>query len=288
MKYPEYLINAVKGDTKPPNPLRIGVTELINPPLQRTLFHKNWDKIKKDPGDCIWMLLGNGLDEIVKRHSTTALTKLKLELPTVHGITVVAIPDLVDTVDKVLADLKVTSVWSVKETKKEYTYQLNLYFYLLKKLMPDLARQIERLEIHGILRDWRPVEKLRYNDYPKSQFVILPIDMWETVEAEKFLDAQLQDHIHNPERECTPEERWQKQDQYAVMKAARKSALRVLDSYEEAMKWCSENNYTDSKSGILVTKPAISIVKRPGSCVRCQQYCSVSEFCPYYKPESEE
>ena len=276
-RYPGYLINAVRSDTKAPNPTRIGVTELINPPLHRTLFHKNWDKIKRDPGESVWMLLGSGLDEIVKRYSTTALTKLKLELPTIHGITVVAVPDMIDTVDKVLADLKVTSVWSVKETKKEYTYQLNLYHLLLKKLQPELAKQVERLEIHAILRDWRRNEKLRYHDYPVSQFIILPIDIWSTDEQEQFLDAQLQDHLQHPERECTNEEKWQKLDQFAVMKAGRKSALRVLDSEQEAINWCNTNGHLSNLG------KSITIVKRPGECVRCENYCSVASFCKYYQ-----
>lgn len=277
-KYPNYLIEATKPDTKQPNPKRIGVTELINPPLQRTLFHQNWDKIKRDPGDCVWMMLGNGLDEIVKRHSTTGLTKLKLELPTIHEITIVAVPDLIDTIEKVLADLKVTSVWSVKETRKEYTYQVNLYHLLLKKLQPELAKQVERLEIHAILRDWRHNELLRYNDYPKSQFIILPIDMWSTEEQERFLDSCLQDHLQNPNRECTPEEKWMKSDQYAVMKKGRKSALRVLDTEVDAEHWLLDNTNPSEED-------KIDIVKRPGDVVRCNNYCSVSEYCPYFRKE---
>lgn len=270
---PSYLVEACKSDSRPPNKDRIGVTELINPPLQRTLYLENWDKIKRDPIDSVWMILGSGLDEIVKKHSRTALTKLKLEWNTIHGITVVAIPDLVDVTTGVLADLKVTSVWSVRETKKEYEEQLNLYDYLLWKNHIDLWKQIKSLEIHAILRDWRRNEKLRYNDYPKSQFVVLPIRRWLPLEQEELLDLLLQDHLKHPDRECTNEEKWQKQDQYACYKNKNKTASRVLDSQVEAENWIEEQK----------NPKEFVIQKRPGECVRCLNYCSVSEFCKYAK-----
>lgn len=278
MEIPEYLINATKRDTRQPNPNRISVTDLINPPLHRTLYHKHWKEIKYDPLDSIWMILGTALDTIVKKYSQTSLTKLKLELPTIDGLTIVAVPDLIDVTSGVLADLKVTSCWSVKNVKKEWEYQLNLYDYLLYKLQNDLWKQINKLEIHAILRDWRKNEKFRYNDYPDNQFIILPINRWSITEQEQFLDAQLKERLQFPDRECTDEEKWKKEDTFAVMKKGRKSAMRVLDSMVEAKNWCLDKGY--SNEGGL--KPGISIVKRPGECSRCENYCSVRDFCKYY------
>lgn len=275
-KVPEYLVHAIQRDTRQPNPDRIGVTELINPPLHRTLYHKHWQDIKYDPLDSIWMILGTALDTIVKKYSQTSLTKLKLELGTTDGITIVAMPDLIDVTNGVMADLKVTSVWSVKDTKKEWEYQLNLYDYMLYRLQNDLWKQINKLEIHTILRDWRKNEKLRYHDYPDNQFVIVPVKRWSTDEQEKFLDAQLKERLLLPNRECTPEEKWQKNDQYACYKGKNKTASRVLDTEVEAQKWINNQKKPEE----------YKIVKRPGECVRCENYCSVNKFCPYYRKES--
>jgi len=277
MQIPNYLTNAIKPDTKAPALDRISVTSLIAPPLQRTLYNKHWQEVKRDPLESIWMLLGTGLDDIVKRYSQTALTQLKLEWPTLHGITLVGIPDLIDIVDHVLADLKVTSVWSIKEIRKEYIYQLNIYDYMLYHLYNDLWKQIDRLEIHAILRDWRMNEQLRYGgNYPDHQFVILPVERWPLKEQEQFIDTYIQDHLQNPERECTDEEKWKRTDQFAVMKQGRKSAMRVLDSSKEAMQWAKSKGHIIGENGIYMEK-------RPGTCIRCSSYCNVSSFCEYAK-----
>ena len=72
---------------------------------------------------------------------------------------------------------------------------------------------------------------------------------------------------------CTPEERWHKEDTYAVMKEGRKSAVRVFKTHGDAQA------YIDSK--MLDNKH--SIVKREGTDNRCENYCNVNKWCPYYK-----
>ena len=69
---------------------------------------------------------------------------------------------------------------------------------------------------------------------------------------------------------CTPEERYNSGDKYAVMKKGRKTALRVLDSMEEAEKWMADNGGDE-------------IEVRPGEDKKCIDYCSACEFCNYYR-----
>jgi hypothetical protein len=70
---------------------------------------------------------------------------------------------------------------------------------------------------------------------------------------------------------CSPEQRWEKPTKYAVMKGANKRACRVMDTPEEA-----EKMVADMGAGY-------SVEVRPGESVRCMDYCSVAEYCSFYK-----
>lgn len=271
-KYPEYLVKAVSGDRYEPRPERMSVTRLIGPPMQRTLEMLHYDDIVEQVEDKLWALDGIGFDHIMKKHSQWGLTNIKLEVPfPTHKLTVVAKLDYYDVLNHILADLKRTSVWSIKDAlahgKPDWNNQLNVYDRLLYQIAPQL--EVHGLQIHAYARDWRPVEKLRYNDYPDKMEVI-EIPRWTREQQMDYIDTQLQEHIQHPERECTPEEKWQKKDTYAVMKKNRKSAMRVLDSEKEANDW-------------KAAKGGDEVVKRPGGCIRCESYCNVSEFCKYSK-----
>lgn len=267
---PEYIVNAVNKNYKP-KPNRISVTSLVDPPLIRTLLIKHWDELEDDAKDKLWMLHGTALDDYLKKHSRWGLTNIKIELP-FDDVIVVAKPDYYNVLDGTLADIKDTSVWNLKEVKKAYECQLNVYDWMMNKVAPHL--RISSLQIHGFARDWRKNEKIRYHHYPNIPFEILLVNRWDTQEQLDYIDAQLKDHKLNPDRECTPEEKWQKSNTYAVMKKGRKSALRVLDSEQEAKDWMAAKKQGDN------------IVKRPGSCIRCgdkknEGYCPVSSVCKY-------
>jgi len=275
-KYPEYLVKAVSGDRYEPRPDRMSVTRLIGPPLIRTLEMLHYDDIVEEVEDKLWALDGIGFDYAMKKFSQWGLTNIKLEVPfPIHKLTVVAKLDYYNVLDHILADLKRTSVWSVQNSLKkgnpDWENQLNVYDRLLYQVAPQL--QVNKLEIHAYARDWRPIEKIRYNDY-LSKLEIIDIPKWSKEKQMDYIDAQLQDHIQHPERECTPGEKWQKPDQWAVKGAGNKTAKggKVCDSKEEA------DAFISSKPG-----KKWEIDFRPGECVRCKTYCNVSEFCKYSK-----
>lgn len=272
IKWPDYILEIIKPNTQQPNPERMSITQLGGCPLIRTLWLKYWDKIKQEPEDMLWMVYGNALDSIVKKHCRTGMTDLKFEL-LMDDFVVVGKPDIYYPQDKILVDLKTTSVWNLKEPRKEWIFQLNCYAYLMKRLMPNL--EVTKLQVHGLGRDWRQNEKLRYgHDYPDSAFVIMDIPLWSYEEAEKVIDTHLKDHKFNCERECTPAEKWQKEDKWAVKGAGNKTAKggKVCDSKQEA-------------DAFIASKPGKKweIEFRPGECTRCKTYCNVSEFCKYKK-----
>ena len=70
------------------------------------------------------------------------------------------------------------------------------------------------------------------------------------------------------------EERWNSGDTYAVMKDGRKTALRVLNSREDA------ETYKESNGGDYIEE-------RHGEDRKCNDYCPCCKFCEYYKNKVE-
>ena len=286
---PEYFVSAAESSTYRPNPDTYSVTQLIGCPLIRTLLINRWDELSENVESRLWALHGTALDEFVKKHSRWGLTNIKLRLKTLDGI-VVGRPDYYNVLTHTLGDLKETSVWNIqqnpnsvvgKRIRLSWTCQLNTYDFMMYKLVPEL--KIDKLEAHGVGRDWRKNEKLRYNDYPDIPVQVLDIKRWTHDEQEQYIHLQLKDHIMHPNRECSDEEKWKKEDQYAIMEMDRKSAHRVLDSNKEALDWALTKGKAVKVNGIIEPKNKIYIQKRKGEQVKCENYCSVASVCPYFQ-----
>ena len=102
--------------------------------------------------------------------------------------------------------------------------------------------------------------------------------MWTDDERQKFVEKRIREHQDAREgnwRPCTDDERWKKDDKYAVMKKGRVSALRVLNTYQEAVTWMVENE----------PKGTVTIEERPGEYTRCNEYCSAAPFCQQHQDE---
>lgn len=268
---PEYLVNSITNYPPNPDPFRIGVTDLISPPLIRTLKRKHYDELESDVSEYLNMIAGNAIDEYFKKHSRTGLCNLKFETKFGDWV-IVSKPDYYDLMNLLLADLKRTSIWNYvyKSSINEWTAQLNIYNFAAHV---NGYKKAEKLEVHALWKDWRRGEKLQYGaDYPDREFSIVPIKLWSMKETEQYIDAQIHDHELNPMRECSPDEKWQKENKYAVMKQGQKRAKRVLDTEADAKAWMDKNG-------------GDTIVERVGSCVRCTSYCVVNKFCEYYKGE---
>lgn len=275
---PEYLMNAIRPPFKP-NPYRYGATELIDPPLIRTLKHRHWNELGGDVSDKLWMLHGTAFDIMVKQHSMFGLTNLRFEKVWCqdedgNNIIVVVRPDYYNVLTGELADVKDTSVWSLMNTKPEYSEQVNIYDYFMHVCVPQL--EVTSLSIHGMAKDWKKNEKLRQGkDYPVIPFKVIPMERWSHDKQANFIDERLNDHLENPERECTPEEKWEKPDIYAVhIKGNRtaKGGTAKPTTQREAEEWIASKEHTGKQYEVKFRK---------GSCGRCEGYCAVSDFCPY-------
>ena len=274
---PEYLENSVYAPFKP-NPYRFGITALIEPPLIHTLRAEHWDEIEDDVADKLWMIHGNALDSLIKKNSQWGLCNIRLETVWTkdsegRDIVVVARPDYYNVLTHVLADLKDTSVWTIMNGKSEWDAQLNGYDYLMDLLVPQLP--IGDLQVHAFGKDWKKNEKLRTGyGYPEIPFKIIDIPRWSRAKQKAFIDNRLQDHLQNPTRKCTAEERWAKAAVYAVKKLGNKTAKggKLCTSQTEADQWMAAH---PEKKWEVEFRPAVS--------PRCSDYCSVVKWCPFYK-----
>lgn len=270
---PEGLVQVVEKQLHPPKIDRFSVTHLTGPPLIRTLQLEQWDNIETDVSEYLWLLLGTGVDTVLSNTNTKDnIVQHKME-EVVDGKCIVGIADVVN--NSIIDDYKCTSVYSyLLGEKPEWTAQLNSYAYLLilERKRLGISTPVSLLRIQAILRDWQK-SKVWERNYPPIAFQVINLDLWSFEQQEEYIRSRLQDHIENSHRECTPTEKWQSGDTFAVMKENRKSALRVLDSEDEARQWCDDNNYGYS----------VTIVKRPGQRKRCELYCCLRSICPYKK-----
>lgn len=287
--YPEPIVRAITND-----PYKgggdISVTRLISPVQQVALQKIHADEIEEDVSDRIWSLLGQAVHHIAERSARGEdLVEMRVEAEVLDWKVSGQFDLLADF--KTLYDYKVTSVWSVKEAiangKDEWEEQLNLLAQLIKIGHTRIVSQgmsweipvPEELKIVAICRDWRKNEAMRYDDYPK-QCEIIEIDLWDEGLRQDFLETRVAEHQQAQAGEtipCTKKEKWTKPDTWAVMKKGRNSALRVFDSHEEADDFMVNQDLP----------PNHYIEHRPGQDIRCEQYCSVRDFCPQYQSSTQ-
>ena len=287
-KIPQEIINAVHNDSYSKGKATISATGLLQPPRIRLLAQENYEKLTIDVSDEIWKLLGQSVHTILERaneNNEDVITEQRM-FTVVNDWTVSGQTDSIDVKSNTLKDYKVTSVWSIvsalKEGKVEWEQQLNIYAYLYKQ---TTGKTIDQLNIIAIARDWNKNQYLRSGgDYPPSPVTVLDIDLWSDEEQEDFIKQRVSIHqeaevdylINDKLPFCTDEERWRRKDTYRVEKKGRKTAVRVLDTQEEADEYVE--GHKDSK--------LLKVVEAKGECVRCANYCDVAEFCNQYNEES--
>ena len=285
---PQEIINAVHNDNYSRGKATISATGLLQPPRIRLLAQEHYDKLTIDVSDEIWKLLGQSVHTILERaneNNEDTITEQRM-FAIVKDWTVSGQTDSIDVKSNTLKDYKVTSVWSIvsalNEGKVEWEQQLNIYAYLYKQ---NTGKTIYQLNIIAIARDWNKNQYLRSGgDYPPSPVTVLNIDLWSDEEQEAFIKQRVSIHqeaevdylINDKLPLCTDEERWRRKDTYRVEKKGRKTAVRVLDTQEEADEYIG--GHKDSK--------LLKVVEAKGECVRCANYCDVAEFCNQYNKES--
>ena len=177
-------------------------------------------------------------------------------------------------------DYKYTGTVSLTngEPKSEWVNQANAYAYLIEKTK---GIPCKGLFVVAFLRDRNRARAENDPNYPQADAVLVPIPMWSFEDQETYVLERVRLHKEAFRRLtfgeelpfCTDEERWKRQDKWALMKEGRKSAVKLYDSSEEANEALKEKHYVEH---------------RPGEAIRCNNYCPVKDWCDQFKREVEE
>lgn len=254
---------------------QFSVTELISPPRIRRLREKHDGELKQDVTDLLWSLLGSALHVVAERGETPGWTVEERLFTTINGQTISGQIDAQEETPEgiVIWDYKFTSSFAVMSDKVDWEEQLNLYA-LLARLN---GKKIAGLKIVALIRDWSR-HKAKSENYPASQIHVVEIPLWDQDIQMKFITKRLDIHqdaymdfeLQGELPECNEQERWQTETTYAVKRENRKTAIRVLTDFNQAVE--------------LANKEKGYVEKRFGEPKRCTgNYCGVAEFCDQYR-----
>lgn len=265
---PQAIVDAVKADPYSKGGSDFSCTELLGPPRKAALAEKHKDSLEEDAADRLWSLYGQIAHLILERANRTALAEKRMSAK-FGDFTVSAQFDTLDIENGVLSDYKFQSSWKFKkqDVDPDWEAQLNIQLEILRRNGMDA----KELQIIGLLRDWSKGQADRDPDYPQRGVSVVSIPVWTRERTEKFILDRIT--LHRQARVdlplCTAPERWESATVYAVMKAGRKSAVRLLDSNSEA--------------NALAAEVGGHVVFRPGESKRCRDYCNVNKFCTQYQ-----
>lgn len=281
---PATLLNAVKDDEYDKGDSVLSVTQLISSPRIVLLQELNADNLVVDVVDRVPALLGTAVHKIIEKGSKDLPNHIVEErlFASVEGWKISGAVDLqVDNGDGTwsIEDYKVTSVYSVMDEKIEWVQQLNCYAWLARW---SHGRNVTKLRIIAILRDWQRKQAGIKVDYPAAQVVGVDIPLWTPEEQEKFILGRVA--LHQEAKKmvdsggalpyCTDQERWLRGETHAVMKEGRKSAIKLYEIQADAIAHAESlgaGHYYEH---------------RAGSPVRCAgNYCMVSSWCRQYQEE---
>lgn len=276
LNLPQPIVDAVRNDGYTKGLADISVTELLKPPMLRALEIKHAEELEEDVSDRIFSLLGQTIHGILERSETEGIAERRLSI-LVNGWQVSGGMDRFVATNGLLQDYKLTTIYKTKDGKipEEWAKQLNIYAEMLRQN----GEEVKKLEIICIYRDWSKSAAEREDNYPRQQVELIEIPLIDSKEVVKFIEERVNLHQQAAKgtyEPCTQEERWAKDDQYAVMKTGRKTAVKLHFSELHATLHAEElgNGHT--------------VEKRPSKSTRCESYCQVKNFCNYYQTHLKE
>jgi len=283
---PQFVVNALTHSDYPDHePNTIGVTSLIDSARIRTLsaLHPN---LPRDASTYVDSMLGNAVHEWFRAANVDRPATVCEERFTAKwgNVTISAQPDRVEGI--FLYDLKTAKAASVfYGPKPSWEKQTNIYRWVLAQN----GIPVEIIQIVVVYKDWSIGEKQRMLNsgysYPEKPVDVINMPVWPDTKTEAFIEERVTAHFCTEMPECTAEERWAKDAQYAVHKGGKYRAERVFNTLEEAYDWAGEQRVTIKRvaNNRLLDESGYYIVKRPEVWTRCEHYCPVSSVCDQWK-----
>lgn len=282
---PDLFLRAMQNDKYSPGGADFSVTGLLAPAYQKHLMRQHREEISEDVSDRLFALFGQSVHSILERSATEAdiVEKRYSAYYQARGnhYRVSGQADLIS--GDTLYDFKVTTTYKAQGSP-EWSAQVNMLLNLYERseLVENAAlaqqtgiavtgRKINKLAIIMFFRDWSRAEAMRNQDYPKSAIKVLPVIVWLPGEVEQFIHDRIYAHTEENPEPCSMEERWAVPGKFAVMKKGKERAIKLHDTKEGADKHAEELGKDHS------------VIERPARFPRCENYCSVSKFCPAWQ-----
>lgn len=249
-------------------------TTLLKGAMETVLSDRHFDEIEIDVADCVWQIWGTAVHLIFEKAGIEGFTEEKFEVP-VSNSKVTGRVDLYDLENETIYDWKTASTWKVQFNDfSDWDKQGLIYAWLMKQN----GLKVKEIKFVALLKDHSKSKARKDFEYPQKPIVIhtvkateealAKIETFITEKVKQFEEAEkLSDEEICP---CSKEERWATEDKWAIMKAGRKTALKVCNSEEEA------KSLMDQMGGT-------SIEYRAGENKKCSDYCNCKAFCPFYK-----
>jgi hypothetical protein len=252
----------------------IGVTALIDSAWKAHLTRKHNDEITVDISDLFFAFRGEFTHEAAEAVSMWNVLSGRFEKEITLGDKSIRLQGVADQITPYkITDhktVKVAGIWYMEKDK--YVEQLNLYRYLAFMVF---GLPINTLQIDLYLMDWTKALAGK-NNYPDAPSMSYEVPLWTIEDTEKYILERLALHFAD-EKDipvCTPKERWQREDVFALTKKGNKRSAKNCASMEEAEKYADEKGFIVGKTH--------DIEVRKGVDVRCTQFCYVNTFCPYW------
>lgn len=290
---PEPIVEAISNTSYSKGDSDFTATGIIEPIQIQILKKRYADQLEEDASDLMYSLQGQVIHGVLERAaeslSKKGNTDYKFERRfylRIDGMLVSAQVDLFQLSTGLLQDYKYTSVYQVKgELKEEYAKQTNIQAFLLRNGYEIVngkhhyhKYRVRSIEIVAILRDWSKNKALSELGYPAHQWAIIPVPQIPDETVLAYLREQIRQNKEadclkdNQLPPCSKQERWAKDDTYAVMKKGQKKAVKLCYSESAAQM------HIDSLGGT-----GYNIILRSGENTRCKSYCPVAKFCNQYK-----
>lgn len=270
---PQALVDLVVNDDYTKGDAELSVTQLLKPMRAVVLELKFSNQITVDVSDRIWAVYGKLVHKLLhEANKDKAVTAEERYYVTVRGIKLSGGMDHIEFDRGHILDWKFTTVWKFlkgKPTPIDYERQLNIYAELLRVN----GSEVNSLEIVGLLRDFSKTEAFGNDDYPQFQVERMPIPLWDRKKVRQYMVDRVEAYkaaLINPPH-CTDDERWMRNEKWAVTKLGAKKAVRLLNTASDADAFAKEKG-----AGFVVTH-------RPGENLRCKFYCDAKTVCAQAK-----
>lgn len=178
-------------------------------------------------------------------------------------------------IDGWIVDWKFASTWEVLNgVKPERAKQLNLLACLARRN----GIEVKGVAVCLIFRDWSKSKAKFDRAYPQQQAYVARLPLMDEHEAEEYMLERV--NLHHRAREaargsdvpmpetCSKEDRWAKDDVWAVRKGTNKRAVKLHDNHQSAQ-------------AHAVRDPDYWVEHRPGESIRCTGYCDYKSICPF-------